>query len=215
MPDIDESGIRLKRLKEAEAKKDRILQQQVQQRREARESQIRGQTRADRDRTKRNQKLMEADLQQSILDSLVERSISTSESERLGQPRASGQGRKPLSSQEEVRNYFQRTNQDPPPQFKAALDEKDRLQARLKELIDRYYNSGFNGRYFDFNIRDFQRITSQGNDQNMLRDLGARVRASPLSDIRGQLDDIMRDMKEVIKLKALIKQQQNIIKKYK
>lgn len=216
MPDIDESGIRLKRLKEAELNKKRIQQQAVEKRRDARESQIRGQTRADRDRTKRNQKLMEADLQQSILNSLIDKSISTSESNLLGQPRAKGQGRKPLDADTELRNFrVKNSTSKTPREFEDALNEKDVLQNQLKELIDRYYNAGFNGRYFDFNIRDFQRITSQGNDQNMLRDLGARVRASPLSDIAGQFEDIMRDMKEVIKLKQLIKQKQNIIKRFK
>lgn len=179
---------------------------------ERRQRLLRGSERLQRDRQRRNRMRQSVEDVESIVGGLVDRSILTSESESAGLPRKQGQGRQPANQEAQIRKFVKNyPNEEIPDKFRDILGRKDDAERRKKELIEKIYKMGFNGRLFPFNIRDFVKITNRDKDRILLRELEQKIAQSNMSDIRGVSPEVLSDVKEIIKLKEIIKKLQNDI----
>ena len=202
----------------AQTKVDEEEQRKKEQRRKERLEEdermrkLQGQQRIARDRKRRNEIRQSVEDVEGFVGGIVDRSIAERESELTGIPRRSGQGRRALDKEEIVFDFLNRTGlQRPPENLVDAIENKEEAEKRKNEIINDLFKRGFNGRYFDFNIRQFNKITNIDAEQRLLRELDGRIRESRLSDIRGMRDEVMDKVKELIKLKQTIKKSQNTI----
>ncbi len=190
-----------------EERKRKQLQRQQRQR------EAMGRERAKRDREKRQNLQKSVDVAEKVVDDLVSRSILQSEVAQSGGGRRGGQGRKVADVDVEIRKYRQRTGQEPDSSLIVAFSDKENLQTRKAELTNLLLGFGVNGNYIPFNARQFNKITNQANDRDLLNQLRSLLERDRRDFVRDNAREIMEYANELIDVKNKIKVNQNAIQK--
>ncbi len=175
----------------------------------------RGQQRLLRDRERRNQLRQNVEDVEDIVGEILSRSIVQSESKGTGQRRR-GQGRKPITTEQLRRSYIRKADKEPPKEYLKANDRKFELQQVLLGLINKLYDDfGVNDNYIKFNARSLARITNTANDRTLRRQLFTLLD----NDRRGEVIDVAREIigivDRIIETKTQIKDQNNILQKFR
>ena len=181
--------------------------------RQQREREAMGRERAKRDREKRQNLQKSVDVAEKVVDDLVSRSILQSEVAQSGGGRRGGQGRKVADVDVEIRKYRQRTGKEPDSSLIVAFSDKENLQGRKAELTNLLLGFGVNGKYIPFNARQFNKITNQANDRDLLNQLRSLLERDRRDFVRDNAREIMDYANELIDVKNKIKVNQNAIQK--